>query len=635
MAFENEEMAMNILKNNGHGIRRWIHKVRRWSSWYNPSGRLTWVNIIGVPISCWAESVFKRIAGVHGIIVETENCRLNGNQNVIVGRVHIHTIAKDLINESLNLQFRGKTFKVKVIEEIRDITSVDTEEEDKYQEQHEPDKSDDRKDMDISDMEGSDSGDDSDGEANSSNEEEGECNDDGNGGGARQADGDGRKFEDDEESRVSKGTRVNDTFEDEDGGLKKSAVVGEVKSFRGHMCDMGKENAAAVGEVKSVRGHMCDMGKENDNSKVGPNSMHDMVSNYENGKYGNTYDKLDNVDLLKGDNNYGLGGEKIGPCNEVDINGKRTGPNDEIKSTQNNGLENDLSKQLEANANQMEEQCVDSNNEKYGTKVDNGNKGSDEWNISSTKKKLTLGTSNQEKKRKAIIMDGLDDLSNENEFSVGAAKGEGGLRDDNPGSSRVNKECHKEGEDNTGVFMFRGSGRAKSDNKSCNISMEQVKEIGELIGVSWVRAEEEKVNNGMNSKIISLNIRSIGDDGKKGWVSSIIREERPEIIGLQETKSGILDNRWVVELWGEAMGDERFVAVKGEWKGKMGEVFLVCIYGPHVGTQKTSLWNRLSGLMNRLGRAWCIFGDLNVIRRSDDRELKEDKQWEAKLRPFR
>ncbi|GJT43273.1 putative RNA-directed DNA polymerase, eukaryota [Tanacetum coccineum] len=67
------------------------------------------------------------------------------------------------------------------------------------------------------------------------------------------------------------------------------------------------------------------------------------------------------------------------------------------------------------------------------------------------------------------------------------------------------------------------------------------------------------------------------------------------------------------------MGDERFIAVKGEWKGINGEVFLVYVYGPHITRQKTSLWERLTGLTDRMGGAWCIFGDLNVVRCNDDR----------------
>ncbi|PWA54941.1 hypothetical protein CTI12_AA431780 [Artemisia annua] len=67
------------------------------------------------------------------------------------------------------------------------------------------------------------------------------------------------------------------------------------------------------------------------------------------------------------------------------------------------------------------------------------------------------------------------------------------------------------------------------------------------------------------------------------------------------------------------MGDDRFIAIKGDWKGRNGDVYLACIYGPHVSRYKASLWERLSGLMNNFSGAWCISGDLNVVRRSDDR----------------
>ena len=45
----------------------------------------------------------------------------------------------------------------------------------------------------------------------------------------------------------------------------------------------------------------------------------------------------------------------------------------------------------------------------------------------------------------------------------------------------------------------------------------------------------------------------------------------------------------------------------------------MCIYGPHVSRQKSSLWDRLIVLMNRWKGAWCIYGDLNVVRSNDDR----------------
>ncbi|GKD81389.1 hypothetical protein Tco_1348228, partial [Tanacetum coccineum] len=45
------------------------------------------------------------------------------------------------------------------------------------------------------------------------------------------------------------------------------------------------------------------------------------------------------------------------------------------------------------------------------------------------------------------------------------------------------------------VFVFKGSGCAESSNKSCSINMEQVKEIGEMIGISWNKAEDERTRS--------------------------------------------------------------------------------------------------------------------------------------------
>lgn len=112
-------------------------------------------------------------------------------------------------------------------------------------------------------------------------------------------------------------------------------------------------------------------------------------------------------------------------------------------------------------------------------------------------------------------------------------------------------------------------------------------------------------------KFISLNVRGMGEIGKKGWVKSIVNSEQPDIVGLQETKSGVVDECWVEDLWGgkgfgysqlpavgnsggiiiiwdsriftckEAIGDERFIAVKGEWRGKK-KIFFWYVYMGHM-----------------------------------------------------
>ncbi|GJR09593.1 transposon TX1, partial [Tanacetum coccineum] len=118
----------------------------------------------------------------------------------------------------------------------------------------------------------------------------------------------------------------------------------------------------------------------------------------------------------------------------------------------------------------------------------------------------------------------------------------------------------------------------KEDSKvsTCSISEEMVREIGEQIGVTWTTSDEAtngaKMNKGQD--------KGIGVEGKLGWVKSIIREERLDVIGLQETKSGSIEESLVEE---------------------------------------TSLWDRLARLIERKSGAWCIFGDFNIVRRFDAR----------------
>nr|GEW93933.1 transposon TX1 [Tanacetum cinerariifolium] len=92
---------------------------------HRTSGRMSWINILGIPLSCWGKGVFKRISASHGSNLAMHNYRLEGNQNLIYGMVQIHTVNKGLINKELNVTDKWIDFKVNVVEEIRDITNID------------------------------------------------------------------------------------------------------------------------------------------------------------------------------------------------------------------------------------------------------------------------------------------------------------------------------------------------------------------------------------------------------------------------------------------------------------------------------------------------------------------------------
>nr|GEV52861.1 transposon TX1 [Tanacetum cinerariifolium] len=122
VVFDSERTASNVLEDNEHGFRRWVHKLRKGIEYDGTTCRVTWINIFGVPISSWDENTFKEIAAVHGKILGLHNCRLEGNQNTLYEREQIHTSSKGLIREELYVKVKEKYHKVSIVEEIRDIT---------------------------------------------------------------------------------------------------------------------------------------------------------------------------------------------------------------------------------------------------------------------------------------------------------------------------------------------------------------------------------------------------------------------------------------------------------------------------------------------------------------------------------
>ncbi|GJS37839.1 hypothetical protein Tco_0536221 [Tanacetum coccineum] len=76
---------------------------------------------------------------------------------------------------------------------------------------------------------------------------------------------------------------------------------------------------------------------------------------------------------------------------------------------------------------------------------------------------------------------------------VGARqKGVEGSGEHLKGICEAYKEYNEVENEGNEMFIFKGSGRTNSSNRSCLINMEKVKEIGELIGVSWTKAENQR-----------------------------------------------------------------------------------------------------------------------------------------------
>ncbi|GJX47850.1 transposon TX1 [Tanacetum coccineum] len=484
---EDETTTANVLNDTEHGLRRWAHKLRRGDSLHRTSGRITWINILGVAFTCWSE--------------------------------------------------------VSVVEEAKDIVSFDIQEIVK------------RRRFDGMQLDEEECG-----EVEESNNEGGESSEDednegykvvlGGGGGAVVGSGD-RNDGEDEASRFSGETRVRDSFE----GEFVNSKVGDYGEC--------KESGGDVNEKRNVVGCMRVL--------------------MECGDLGNT----------RGDKN----------CEESNVGcGLKLGS----KMDKTIGPDNKKCSCTKKNKNTGP----------FGSQADHGVKELNMMNINN-KQCIEEGTKEDMEKEEELVQDCPIKRRDKREISPSGSMGSGGgktidekcegkkkigrrsvtkaikvarkteakgLGENKKGVSDAYKEYYEEGSENNGIFHFGNDKGDEADSVMCDMNMEQVKKIREMIG--------------------------------------IIKNERPDVIGIQETKCGMVDDIWVDDLWGgQGYGYSELHVIKNSegMNGKNEDVFLVCIYGPHVSRQKASLWERLLGMMNRWQGAWFIFGDINMVKPSDDR----------------
>ncbi|GKA56639.1 hypothetical protein Tco_0755711 [Tanacetum coccineum] len=374
VVFENIETASKILKDVDHGLRRWLYKLRRGDSLQRTAGRLTWINILGIPVAGWGEETFRKIAALLEKILCLHNCRLKGNQNVIYGRVQIHTMNKGLIKEDVLVKVNGKVHKVSVVEEVRDITNSEIQEVTINKQGDYKESSNKRNDNDMQ-----------------IDEEVGEEN-------GESINENGESSDDDSESNDDEGG-----FEPLDGDCGKTGVRPWIPAAIRVEKMKGRGFREKLKSLILSR-KKCRFLTLREKREVSPSSLG------------------------------GSGGERSRKKRKA------------IHDMGFEGVEDDL--------------------------VFNQGK-ADEVEVSSKKKigrRLVTKAMEEEMRRTGIE----------------------GLGEDREGTSEAYKEYYKEASENGGVFRFGGMKDGETESNRCNISKEQVKEVGEMIGVSWVLAEKEK-----------------------------------------------------------------------------------------------------------------------------------------------
>ncbi|XP_071714296.1 uncharacterized protein [Rutidosis leptorrhynchoides] len=166
-------------------------------------------------------------------------------------------------------------------------------------------------------------------------------------------------------------------------------------------------------------------------------------------------------------------------------------------------------------------------------------------------------------------------------------------------------------------------------------------------------------------KVLSLNERGMGVNGKFGWVKNICSCERPDVVALQETRCSHLEDSWVFSLWGncdcgfvqkEAVGKSSgmlliwdtksfsatsalssnfFLAVRRNWIGSSQELIIVNVYGPHEDANKKLMWDALDNIMKGVDIPWLLWGDFNEVREHSDRmNCVFHQRWATRFNDF-
>ncbi|KAG2684915.1 hypothetical protein I3760_10G097900 [Carya illinoinensis] len=153
----------------------------------------------------------------------------------------------------------------------------------------------------------------------------------------------------------------------------------------------------------------------------------------------------------------------------------------------------------------------------------------------------------------------------------------------------------------------------------------------------------------MQPRILSWNVREINDVNKRLRIRSLIHSWKVDIVCLQETKLCYVDKNIVRSLWGCSSVGWCYLASLGASGGVLlmwnirvvelveeciGNYFvgsfkniedgwrwaLVCVCGPNVVQERSSLWAELAGMYYLWDLPWVVCGDFNVVRFPCERE---------------
>ncbi|KAI8543398.1 hypothetical protein RHMOL_Rhmol08G0214400 [Rhododendron molle] len=113
-----------MLEESGlYWLGNWFDEVNRWKPEpLKEISRAVWLNCYGVPLNVWNAETFHNIGIIWGELITLDGATANCS-SFDVGKVKISTNVFEAINQSVDLDFNGKGFCVKVVEEHVGVTN--------------------------------------------------------------------------------------------------------------------------------------------------------------------------------------------------------------------------------------------------------------------------------------------------------------------------------------------------------------------------------------------------------------------------------------------------------------------------------------------------------------------------------
>ncbi|KAK8533418.1 hypothetical protein V6N13_026123 [Hibiscus sabdariffa] len=115
LMFDREEIAASCLEWGWEWLSEFFSDLRRWHKEFTPENRVTWVEVLGVPLHAWNNFTFNNILNRWGELLFIEDEHLVG-KDFSSKRVKILTNHMELIQDSMSLNCDGDFFKVWVRE---------------------------------------------------------------------------------------------------------------------------------------------------------------------------------------------------------------------------------------------------------------------------------------------------------------------------------------------------------------------------------------------------------------------------------------------------------------------------------------------------------------------------------------